>query len=60
MKKTVLSRNEELLEKYYKYHETQINAGKVSPLSGVERCTLEIMINWLCERYDVISKQKKG
>lgn len=60
MKQSALSHNEELLEKYYAHHERQVIAGKVSPFTGMERVTLETMMNWLCERYTVVSKQRKG
>ena len=60
MKQTTLSREDEVLEKYYIFYERRVRAGMEQPLDGQQRLILEKMVDWLCERYTIVSKQRKG
>jgi len=59
MRQTRQDRSQELLDKYMEYHEKKVRRGAVSPLDGIERATLDIFLNWLCERYVVTGAQHK-
>jgi len=47
---------EYLLCKYMDYFEKDVKAGRSVPLTALDRITIEMALNWVCERHDIVPK----
>jgi len=49
-----------LLDEFYEYWKRNVDRGRFSGLSGVERCSIEMCLRWLLRNYKVTKKEVKG
>lgn len=53
---TAAKHAEQLLGKYMNHIEPSVQAGHMAPMKPLERISLELLLTWLCDRYDVRAK----